>query len=435
MFEWVYKIIWAIATSSIIISSIYFTFKLRFIQFDFKKIFHHLIQIQEKSEISSFDILMLTLAGRIGVGSIAGVALGIYIGGIGSIFWLWFTAILISVLSYCETVLGMTYRKKKNNVFVGGPSYYIEKGLGNKKLAVCYALLILFCYIGGFLGIQSNTITKSFMEILPISKYVVASFLFLFTLLIIFGGIKKITKATSFLVPIMTLFYLGCAAYICIVHINSIPMIFTSILKEAFRFDSFFGGFLTTCIVGLQRGLFSNESGLGTGSIASSAVDSNNISKQGYIQIFGVYITSLLICTATVIILLTSDYTSFTYMDVNGIEMMDRAFSYHFGEFGQFILFVFIFLFAFSTILTGYYYVESVFYFLFDKYSKISLVLLKIITLSIVFLGCILSSTFLWNLVDFLVAFLAIINVYALISLKGDIYQEYCSHKKKSVIK
>ena len=422
MFTIIYKLLWSVATATIVCASIYFTKKLNFKQFNVKELFSSLKTTKvEKGELSPKDTLMLTLAGRIGVGSIAGIALGIYIGGVGSIFWVWITTFLIAILSYVETYLGIKYREKDSDGnYIGGPSYYIQNGLHNRKMACIYAILIIFCYIGVFLGIQSNTITKSFTQIIPVSSYTISFVLVILTFLCIFGGVKSITKITSKMVPFMTLLYIFLFIYVICVNYTQMPTILLNIIKNAFDMKSFFGGFLSTCIIGLQRGIFSNEAGLGTGSIAASTTSSNNASSQSYLQVLGVYITSLLLCTATAIFILTTDYSNIIFEDINGIELMQYAFSCHFGSFGNILLFIFIFLFAFSTVLTGYYYGEAALRFLLGKGHKVSIVILKIVTLIVLFLGGIMSATILWNIVDLLVAVLAIINVVSLLLLSDN---------------
>lgn len=424
MFIIIYKILWAVATSFILLAGIYFTKLLHFKQLNvllLSKVFHRKKK-KNKNEMSQFDTLMLTLAGRIGVGSIAGIALGIYIGGIGSLFWVWITTFIVAILAYVETFLGVKYREcDSNGHYLGGPSYYIKNGLKNKKLSYFYAILILVCYIGGFLGIQANTITKSLLEMISLSKYLVSIVLVIITAICIFGGISVISKITSKLVPIMTILYLFLFGYIVCVYNTQMLNIILNIIKDAFNIKSFFGGFLSTCIIGLQRGIFSSEAGLGTGSIAASTSDYGNICEQGHLQIIGVYITSLLICTATAFFILTTDYTNVSFGDINGIEIMQYAFVYHFGSFGGILLFIFIFLFASSTILTGYYYGESALKFILGKNNTKIIFTLKCITLLVIYIGSIISPTILWNITDLLVALLAIINIYALIKLRKDI--------------
>lgn len=432
MIDIINKILWAIATVFIVVYSLYYTFYLSFIQFDFKKMIKEVLKKNEQEKgLTPFQALMMTLGGRIGVGSIAGVALAIYIGGVGSLFWLFTISFFTAILAFAETVLGIKYRKYDGNLYKGGPSYYIRKGLGNKRLGSIYAIIIIISYIGGFLGIQANTIVKSLGDIILVPNYIIGIVLVFITSFIIFGGIKKIADVASKMVPFMCVFYLLIAIYVFIVNINIVPNILLDIMKSAFNFESFFGGFIATFIVGIQRGIFSNEAGLGTGSIAASTSGGITAASQGYIQMLGIYITSFIICGATAIIILTSNYHQFLFEDINGIEIASHAFKYHLGSSGNIVLFIFILLFSFSTILTGYYYGESSLKYFFDKINNIYLILLKIITLIILFIGSIMSSTFLWALVDILAAVMAIINLYALVKLKKEVKNELIYYKKK----
>lgn len=424
------KILWAIATVLIVYSSIYFSFRFRFIQVHLKKIFSSIFYKNNSSNIKPFSILMFTLAGRIGVGSIAGIALCIYIGGIGSIFWLWILTFFTSILSYIETILGNKYKERDGKYYKGGPSYYIKNGLGNKKLGGLYAILIIISYIGGFLSIQTNTITKSLNEITFISPVIIGMIIVIITAFIILGGLQKISSFTNKIVPLMGALYLLTSFYIVFKNIEIIPHLINRIIQSAFNFKPFLSGFLTTFIVGVQRGIFSNEAGLGTGSIASS-IGNLPSKQQGYIQILGVYITSLIICTSTAFIILTSNYNGFQFTDLNGIELASKAFEYHLGSIGTIFTFLSILLFSFSTILTGYYYGESSLKYFNLKENKKSLFLLKLFTLIILFLGCIISSDFLWKLVDVLVAILAIINIYAIFQLKEELFTETDCYKRK----
>ncbi len=426
------SILWAIASILIVSSGLYFTHALHFIQFQFKEMFHNLFQNSDHKGITPIQSLMLSLASRIGVGSIAGVALAIYLGGIGSIFWMWVSAFLGAASTFAESVLGMIYREKDGeNLYKGGPAYYIKKGLGKPKLGSLYAFLVLLSYIGGFVGIQANTITKSLNVLTPVDPFIVGIGICLITSIIIYGGVKVISKVTDKLVPIMTFFYLSIAFYILCKNITQIPNLLLLIIKSAFNFRSFTSGFLASLIVGMQRGIFSNEAGLGTGSITSSTSNTKIPARQGYIQMLGIYITTLLICTATAIIILTSNYQELILEDVNGIEITQYAFQYHLGNFGSIAVFISILLFSFSTILTGYYDGESCLKYFIHNISKKHLLLLKIISLVVLFTGAIASSNFLWNVVDILVAFLAIINIYALFHLKSEVKQELDYYKKR----
>lgn len=422
MLDTINNFIWLIAGFLIVFSGLYFSFSLKGVQFRFTKMFKSLFSNKDSKGVKPYQTLMMVLAGRIGVGSIAGVALAIHLGGIGSIFWMWIVAFIGAANSFVETVLGIIYKEKdEENIYKGGPSYYIKKGLNNKFLGGVYAIIVIFSYIGGFLSIQSNTITKSINEITAVSPVLIGIVISIITSFIIFGGIKRIANTASKIVPFITIGYVLIAVYICIINIDIIPLIFKSIINDAFHFKPFIGGFLGTMIIGIQRGIFSNEAGLGTGAIASSTVETKDSISQGYLQMIGVYITTLLICTSTAIIILTSPYRSLVLDDVNGIEITQFAFSYHLGDIGNYLVFISIILFSFTTILTGYYDGEASLKYFFKKVKKRYLLYLKLTTIVILFLGCMISSTTLWNFVDILVALEAIINIYAIFSLRKDV--------------
>lgn len=422
--EIINKILWGVATSLIFVSGIYFSIRLNFLQLNFKKMFKNLFEKEKKGGISSREALMMSLAGRIGVGSIAGIALAIYIGGIGSVFWIWIMSLITAILSYSETILGIIYKEKDGDVYKGGPSYYIKNGLNKKTLGGVYAIIVFISYIFGFISIQTNTITKSLDQLINISPYIIGILLVILVILVIKKGVTSIAFISSKIVPIMTIGYLLLGLYILIINIDEIPSILIDIIKNAFNFKSFITGFFTSFIIGIQRGLFATEAGLGTGSIASSTTSNNNPYKQGYIQIAGIYITSFLVCTVTALIIITSDYIQLDLSDINGIEIANYAFNYHLGNIGNTIIVIAIFFFAFSTILTGYYYGESSLKYFKNDVGKKGLFLLKLVTLIMVFLGCIIPSTFIWNMVDIFVAILAIINIYALFNLRNDIFNE-----------
>lgn len=425
MLEFVNKFIWAIATALIIISGVYFSFSYKFVQFKFKEMFKNLFKSENKEQgISPIQSFLMTLGSRIGVGSIAGVSLALYLGGPGSIFWMWISAFLSASNTFCETVLGIIYREKDGNNYKGGPSYYIRNGLNKPKIGMLYAIIILVSFVGGFVGIQGNTITKSFLEITYVPKFIVGLFLVFFVSLIVFGGLKRIASFSEKMVPFMSIMYIGIALFIGIKNVHLIPSIFNTIITSAFTLKSVYGGFFGSLVIGIQRGIFSNEAGLGTGSITSSTSSTDSPVSQGYIQMLGIYVTTLLICTATVIIVMTSNYSELVLNDVNGIEITQYAFKYHLGNFGNVLLFFSVLLFSFTTILTGYYDGESSLKYMFQNISNKHLNILKIVSLIVLFLGCIIPSETLWSFVDILMAMLAIINIYALFKLKRDVKQE-----------
>lgn len=411
------RFIWLFVMVLIVYCGCYFSLKLRGIQFRFKSMFKALFS--NNGNISSFGMLMTSLAGRIGVGSIAGVCLSIYVGGPGSIFWMWVSTFLCAVITYCEVFLGVRYKVRHGSDYYGGPAYYIRDGLGNKFLGGIYSVLIIISYIGCFLSIQSNTITKSITYVFSFSPFIVGICISVVTFFCIYGGFKRIVNVSLKLVPVMFFIYVGSSILVCVLNYDSILSVFSSIFIEAFNFKSFFGGFIPMVIIGIQRGIFSNEAGIGTSSIVASSGDNSDGVKQGYIQMLGVYVTTLIVCTATAIILLSSDYLSYDFIDVNGIELASNAFRFHFGNVGTYVLIFSVVLFSFSTIVTGYYYGEASFNYFFKDFKYVYI--LRGVTLVILFFGCVLPSSFLWSVVDILVGIVVFINLYSLWVLRDKI--------------
>lgn len=439
MLEILNKSMWAIATTMILFSGIYFSKQFSLVQFKFREMFTNLFKKENNERgISPVQSFLMTLGSRIGVGSIAGVSLALYLGGPGSIFWMWVSAFLSASNTFCETVLGIVYREKDWNDYKGGPSYYIRNGLNKPKLGNIYAIIILVSFVGGFVGIQGNTITKSLLEIVTIPKFIIGICLVFLVSIIVFGGLKRIASFSEKLVPFMTIMYIGIAIFVGIKNIILIPSIFKTIIVSAFKWKSIYGGLFGSLIIGIQRGIFSNEAGLGTGSITSSTSSTESPVSQGYIQMLGIYVTTLLICTATVIIVMTSNYSELVLTDVNGIEITQHAFKFHLGNFGNILLFISVLLFSFTTILTGYYDGESSLKYLFHNIKPFHLYSLKIISLLLLFFGCIIPSETLWSFVDILMALLAIINIYAIFSLRKDVKDElrcYNMHKYDKISK
>lgn len=422
------KLLWGLGTILIFVSGIYWTIKLRAVQFRFKDIIRS-FSSSDKG-ISPFKSLTMALAGRIGVGSLAGVALAIYLGGYGSIFWMWVVALLSSSNGFAEVVLGMVYQQKdESDVCIGGPSYYIKKGLGNNWLAYLYAFIIIFSYIVGFLTIQANTISVSIGGMFNVDYIYIGIFISIISFLAILGGVKKISNITSVLVPVMSIFYLGVGLFIILINFNESISIVGKIISDAFNVKSFGYGVITSLVIGVQRGIFSNEAGLGTGAIAGSVVVGASPVKQGFCQVSGIYITTLLVGTVTALVILLSGVDTTLLTDINGIEITTLAFSYHIGNIGEYIVMMTIVLFAFSTIVTGYYYGESSLKFIFNNISDSWLVAFKIVSCLLLIVGSVISSSFLWNVVDVFVILMALINIPVLFLLKKDIMYEYNNYK------
>lgn len=415
MFDIINRLLWLVASCLIVISGIYFTFRLRGIQISFKNIYK---AIKKTKGQNSFQGLFLSLAAKIGVGSIAGIALAIYIGGIGTIFWIWIASILSAPNAYVEGFLSVCY---KNDDTQGGPSYYIEKGLKKKHLAKIYSLLIILAYIVGFSPIQSNTIVVMATHIFSIDKIYITLILTFLIFIVVLFGIKMICNVSNIIVPLMGILYILLGTYIVINKFDVIPSIFMCVFKEAFNVKSCGIGIITSIIIGIQRGIFASEAGVGCGGIAAASVKNGNPHIQGIIQIICVYFSNFIICTISAVLLLTSNYKDFTFENLNGIELIQYALNYHLGNFGEYVLLIIVFFFAFSTILTGYYFGETSINFLLKEFSKKYIFLFKLGFIFLVCYGCIAKSNVLWDIVDIFVALMSIINIYAIIKLRNEV--------------
>ena len=350
-------VIWAIALSLMFASGLYFTYKLKFVQL---KLFSQIKSLKpsRNSNINSFETLSMSLASRIGVGSISGIALAIYLGGPGVVFWMWISGIITSANTYVESYYGRTYQVKKNNTTYGGPSYYIKKALFNNKLAIIYSLILIIAYVIGFLPIQSNTIVKAITQVVELKTFIPNIIISLLAFFIIYKDTKYIAKFSSIIVPIMALIYLLLGIFIVVSNIEQIPVIISLIFKEAFNIKSGIYGFITCLILGVQRGLFASEAGIGTSAIASGSSE-EDANKQALSQVFGIHLTIFVICNITAFIILTSSYNNLNIINPNGIEITLHAFNDNFGNFGSISLCIVTILFAFSTIISCYYYTET----------------------------------------------------------------------------
>ena len=410
---------------------IYFSFKLKFIHLNFKAMFKAISEKSDKKDsISSFQSLTMALAGRIGVGSLAGIALAVYLGGPGVLFWIWLTSFLCATNAFAESVLAVVFRKKDSgNIYRGGPFYYISDGIGNRNLAIIYAVIVLIAYIGGFLTMQVNTVSKCVNDLVGLNPLIIGIIAAILTGITIFGGVKKIATTTSKLIPVITIFYVSICLYIIMTNINMLPHIISNIFDAAFNFKSFGIGIISTLLIGMQKGIFSSEVGLGTGSIAAVVADTESPSSNGLVQTFGIHIENLLIATITVFVICMSDYSNLVLIDPNGVELTIHAFKYHIGNIGPLFVVITIGLFALSTILTGYYYGESSLKFITNT-NRLHIFILKMITLIVIVIGSVISSNLLWTIVDILVGIIAIINIYALFSLRKIVVSEYKDYKK-----
>lgn len=428
MFQIINDILWSTAIIFLLGGGVYFSIKLGFPQFKLSSLFKG-FKKDSKSSVSPFRSLTMSLAARIGVGSLAGISLAIYTGGPGTIFWIWVAGIITAVNAFCESYLGAKYQEKDGEAYKGGPAFYIEKGLNNKKLASVYAVLIIIAYIVGFMTIQANTITTSLHDYYGFSSLIIGIILAIISGISIMRGLNEIANITSKLVPIMGIGYILLSAVIIIMNINQIPKVLLEIITEAFHLKAIGGGILATFVIGIQRGVFSTEAGLGTGAIASSTSHTDNKINLGLIQILGIYFTVFVVCTSTAIIILTSDYTLLNFKNMNGIELTQYALNYHLGKAGILVLILSVVSLAYSTIVAGYYYGESSLKYLIKNVTRNQINVLKIVTVVLLIIGSVMSAGLLWSIVDILVAILSIINMYTLLRLRKEIIIDYKKNK------
>lgn len=402
------SISWYIASILIIYLAIKGSIKYKFKQLNIKEIIKG-IKSKSNNDITPLSSLCVSLAAKIGVGSLSGIALAIYFGGIGTIFWIVIISLLVSINTYIECILGIKYRTKLNNRYIGGPSYYIKKCLNNKYLSTIYSILIIVSYSILFLSVQANTIS-SVTSYFNINTNYIVVILFILTLFIIIKGIKGITKINSLLVPLMLIFYLLLGIYVLISNYSILPNILHNIIKSALSLRSIISVFL----IGMQRGIFITESSLGTSAISASSCD-NNPNKQAMLEVFGIHITIFLVCLTTFLIIVTSNYHNLILNNINGIEIVLYAFKYHFSKYGSILLAIITIMFALSTIISSYFFGESNLYFLSNN-KKIKNIY-KIVFLLVIIISCYVKANILWNLTDYFVALLAIINTYSIIKI------------------
>ena len=397
------SILWYITTLFIVFTSIYIIFYI-------KKRKEKIISIDSKISKEDIKLLNITLASKIGVGSISGIAISIIVGGKGTIFWIWISSLVLSTITYIETKVGIRFRN--NNI--GGPQIYIKEEIGSNKLSFIYSFLIILIYLFAFILIQSNTIIKSIFYTFNINKYLIIFILVILTYISINKGINSVSKIVSFLVPIMATIYIIIGLFLLFKYMDIIPIIIKEIIIDAFSIKSIF---TLPIIIGFQRSVFSNESGMGTTSMVVALSNTNNYIKESKVQILGLLFINIVICSISALIILTTDYYIFNVNNINGIEIINYAFNYHFGSFGSFLSTIIISLFAFSTIITAYYYGDICLNNILNKKNSFS----KIIVIIVISISILISSNVIWNMVDILCALVTIINLYALYKLRSKI--------------
>ena len=422
LFNEILKLINDIAWSKFLIFALiavglYFTYKLKFVQFTHIKEMLYLITKggkREKGKISPFQAFCISAAARIGVGNLAGVALAISLGGAGAVFWMWMIALIGAATSFVECTLAQIYKIKDGASFRGGPAYYMEKGLKSRKTGIWFSILITVTYGLIFNSVQANTVTLAFNNTFHLNRTAIGIALALLVGMIIFGGVKSIARVSEVIVPPMAIVYIIVAAYVVITNITMMPEVFTLIFKSAFGMDQVIGGGIGAAMKnGIQRGLFATEAGMGSSPNAAATANISHPAKQGLIQALGVFIDTFLVCTSTAFIVLISG--AYTIPNVEGIVITQVALSSQVGDWAGIFLSVLIFLFAFSTLLGNYYYGETNIAFVKD--SKIIITIYRLFAVGMILFGSVAKLETVWNLADVFMGLMVITNVIVILIL------------------
>lgn len=431
---WTYVLI-----APLILLGLYFTFKTRFVQFRYIKEMFRLLtdgatSKKEKGSVSSFQAFCISTASRVGTGNLAGIAIAISVGGPGAIFWMWLIALIGSASSFVESTLAQIYKQSDGNgAYIGGPAYYMEKALNMKWMGIIFSILITICFGLVFNSVQSNTISLALNEAFGVNRILVGAILTLLTLSIIFGGIHRIAKVSEIIVPIMASAYILVALFVVITNISELPAMFALIFENAFGVKQAVGGGIGgALLIGIKRGLFSNEAGMGSAPNAAATANVSHPVKQGLIQTLGVFTDTIVICSCTAFIILLSDVD--LSGGLTGIQLTQNALSSQIGSFGSIFIAICVLLFAFSSIVGNYYYGEANIEFLTKK--KIYLNLYRICVAVMVLFGATVSMDIVWNLADVFMALMAITNLIA-IALLGKIafkaLDDYIAQKKAGI--
>ena len=442
------------------ITGIYFSIRTGFLQVVYIKDMVRLLFSGEKSDkgITPFQAFSLAISGRVGTGNIVGVATAIAMGGPGAIFWMWCIAFLGSASAFIESTLGQVYKQEIDGEYRGGPSYYIEKGLGIKWYAILFAVItILSC---GLLlpGIQSNSISSALNNAFQIPSLNFIGFeinlvgIAIISLLglIIFGGVKRLGQASEFIVPFMAGAYILMALVIIGMNFSEIPSVLKLIFSSAFNQESLYSGVFGSAIAwGIKRGIYSNEAGQGTAPHAAAAAEVSHPAQQGLVQAFSVYIDTLFVCTATAfMILFTGKYNvnhpteanKFITENLPGTDytgFTQAAVSNHFPAFGDSFVAIALFFFAFTTIMAYYYYAETNIMYIFkDGNKKLYVWLLRIGFLLATYYGTIKTAETAWAIGDIGVGLMAWVNIIAILLLSNTglkVWKDYKQKREKGI--
>lgn len=439
--HWLNGVLWGYVLIYLLLGvGAYFTLRLGFIQ---GHIFHSTLFKKEPGlsdkGITGFEAFATGVASRVGTGNIVGVAVALTVGGPGAIFWMWVVALLGMSSAFVEATLAQIFKVKNDDgSFRGGPSYYIQNGLRSRALGIVFSLSLIMAFGFVFNAVQAQSIAETMDISFGIPRAWVGVALVLIVAPVIFGGIRRVAKLAAVIVPTMALGYLGVAFFVLLTHLPALPGILGMIVKSAFGIEQAAGGAVGYAITvammtGIKRGLFSNEAGMGSAPNAAAAANASHPVSQGLLQMMGVVIDTMIICTATaLIILLSGQYVPGAEMQ--GASLTHAAITTHLGPAGGLFLTVAIFFFAYSSVLGNYAYAESNVQFI-SKHPLLLLVF-RLCVLGMVMFGSIGSLPLIWDMADTSMGLMALINLIAIVLLGKYAYaawKDYLIQKKRGI--
>ena len=365
---------------------------------------------QRHHTVSSFQAFAVSIAGRVGTGNIAGVAIAIAMGGPGAVFWMWVIAFFGAATAFVESTLGQLFKVRGTDSFRGGPAYYIQKGMHCRWFAVLFAIIITLTFGLAFCSVQANTVAMAAQDSFGWNPVWVGSVLSILTLAVVWGGIQRISRFSEIVVPAMALAYIVLALAVICLNAGMIPNVFRTIVYSAFNGDAAIGATVGSALMlGIKRGLFSNEAGEGSAPNVAATASTSHPVKQGLIQALGVYTDTFLVCTSTAFIILWSGLYD---AGSDGIVLTQAALESEVGPAGKYFVSVAIFLFAYTSIISNYYYGETNLNFI--RRSKAMITVYRLSVGAIVFVGSVVSLQAVWAAADLFMALMTLINLTAL---------------------
>ena len=416
----------------------YFTIRTKFIQFGLLgEAFKVITEKPEgKDDVSSFQALMVSTASRVGTGNIVGVANAICLGGPGAVFWMWIIALIGGASAFIESTLAQIYKKRgSDGVSYGGPSYYIENALGSRGIGVLFAIALIATYAVGFNMLASFNLQDSFrvydFYVPGKTSWMIGAVLAVLAGYCILGGGKRIIKYTSLLVPVMGVIFVIMALIMIVINAKNIPAMFGMIFEDAFNFKAIFGGVAGSALVqGIKRGLYSNEAGMGSAPNAAASASVSHPVKQGLVQMISVFLDTLVICSATAFMSLASGIAPTE--ELAGAPFVQASLATVFGRYGNLFITVSLALFAFTTLLGNLYYVDSCLTYLNKKTpSKTFMLCYRIIATILIFVGAGMEMSLAWDIADFLMGVMCLINIPTIIILGGTALKALDDYKKQ----